>query len=190
MKKGINLLIKQQSYLSLEKSFEKIKTGIVLLLLLFLVIYGIFFFLLSQQSKQINDLNLEKQSILDFLVQNKEVEAKFVYFRGKEKQLGEILQQDVNFLPYYNLLKNSLTYSTPEARLDSVVINKDKKVNFSVSFNDYGGILSFLKFAETDEFLNNFNTLVLSNFNTLTKNKTQKESYQLQLSGNFVNLQQ
>lgn len=190
MKKGINLLIKQQRYQNLEKTFEKIKTGVVLIFILFLISYGAAYYFLSQQSKQTKLLNLQKKDILDFLVNNKEVEAKFVYFRGKEKQLGDIIKQDVNFLPYYNLLKNSLKNSTPEAKLDSVVIDKNRKVSFIVSFGDYNGILSFLKFAETDSFLHNFNNLVLSNFNTLAKDKTKAGTFSLQLSGSFIELKE
>ncbi|MCL4378648.1 MAG: hypothetical protein M1409_09810 [Actinobacteria bacterium] len=188
MKKGINLLVRQSKYLNLEKKLAKVKVVIVLMLILFVVTYFTFLVFLNKQKKDIDTLNNQKKSYMEFLLQNKQTEAKFTVFQNKEKQLSDILEQDVNFLPYYNLLKDSLKSSTPAANLDSVSVDKSRTVNFTVSFTDYKAFLSFLKFAEGDSFLKNFNKLVLSNFSAYNQKINTQSSYKLQLSGVFINL--
>lgn len=183
--KRINLLIKQTKYLRLERIFSSLKLAIVFVIVLFLLTYAAASSLLFKQKQTISELNAQKKSLLELLLANKEVEAKFVYFRNKQKQLSDILKDDVNFYPYYQLLTDSLKKSTPEARLDTVVIDKSKAVNFTVSFNDFASMLSFFKFAESDDFLKNFNLLILSNFSTV---QTTKSSYQLVFRGSFSQL--
>ena len=113
------------------------------------------------------------------------MEAKFIYFRNKERQVSKILTEDVNFYPYYNLLKDSLQSSSPEATLETVLIDKNKTVNFMVSFESYQSLLEFFKFAESDNFLANFSTLVLSNFSNA---KSVPQRYELGFKGAFQQL--
>jgi len=187
MKKGINLLKTQKRFIHLENFFSKIKGGTILIFFIFLTTYLVFYYLLFLQKQKIDGLVSQKKVLLDFFLQNKEVEAKFVYFRNKQKQISNILKEDVNFFPYYNLLKESLKQVNVEAQLDSVVIDKSKSVSFSLSFNNYSGLLSFLKFAESDDFLENFNQLSLINFSRDDK-QTQRNDYKLNFSGKFINL--
>lgn len=85
------------------------------------------------------------------------------------------------------MLKESLQIANVEARLDSVLIDKSKLVSFSLSFTDYSSLLAFLRFAESDEFLKNFNQLDLINFSKDDKQLTKKD-YKLIFSGKFINL--
>ena len=85
------------------------------------------------------------------------------------------------------MLKESLKQVNVEAQLDSVVIDKSKSVSFNLSFNNYSGLLTFLKFAESDDFLQNFNQLSLMNFHRDDK-QTKKNEYRLNFSGKFINL--
>lgn len=187
MKKRIDLLKTQSRYIKVENFFKNLKTAIILLFLVFLAVYLVFFYLLSLQKRKISDLSVQKKEFLEFFIQNKEVEAKFVYFRNKQKQFNDVLKEDVNFYPYYNLLKESLQIANVEARLDSVLIDKTKLVSFSLSFTDYSSLLAFLRFAESDEFLKNFNQLDLINFSKDDKQSTKKD-YKLIFSGKFINL--
>ena len=187
MKKGINLLKTQKRLIHLEIFFNKIKGGTIVIFFIFLATYLVFYYFLFLQKQKIAGLVSEKKVMLDYFLQNKEVEAKFIYFRNKQKQIGNILKQDVNFFPYYNLLKESLKQVNVEAQLDSVVIDKSKSVSFNLSFNNYSGLLTFLKFAESDDFLQNFNQLSLMNFNRDDK-QTKKNEYRLNFSGKFINL--
>jgi len=187
MRRRIDLLKTQARYLKIENFFRDLKAAIIVLFVVFLAVYIVFFYLLSLQRREISDLSVQKREFLEFFIQNKEVEAKFVYFRNKQKQLNDILKEDVNFYPYYNLLKESLQIANVEARLESVLIDKTKSVGFSLSFTDYSSLLSFLRFAESDEFLKNFNQLDLINFSKDDK-QSAKIDYRLNFSGKFINL--
>ncbi len=184
MKKGINLLVKQQKYLNLEKAFNNLKFLVVGLFVIFIGSNLLLFFLLNRQKDTIEKLTLNKKELLDYLFQHTQVEAKFVYFRNKERQVSDILKQDVNFYPYYELLTNNLA-SVPQAILETVTIDKLKATTFIVSFPDYSSMLVFFKIAESDTFLKNFNRLVLSQFtNTIGAG----QRYQLIFKGSFIPL--
>lgn len=184
MKKGINLLVKQQKYLNLEKAFKKLKFLVAVLFVIFLSSNLLLFFLSTRQKSNIERISGEKKELLDYLIQNKQVEAKFVYFRNKQRQLSNILKEDVNFYPYYELLTQSLA-PVPQAVLETVTIDKSKVVNFIVSFPDYSSMLVFFKIAESEAFLKNFNRLVLNQF---TNSVNAGQRYQLIFKGSFIPL--
>jgi len=185
MKKGINLLKKQKRYIHFQQILSRLKIAIIVEVLIFLIIYPIFYFLLSQQKQKIDKLSSQKKELLEFFIQNKIEDAQLIYFRSKQKQLSDILKQDVNFFPYYNLLKESLKTLSIEARLEAVLIDNSKAVSFTVGFENYASLLTFLKFAESEDFLRNFNRLVLINFSNVD---TTKNAYKLSFSGKFINL--
>ncbi len=190
MKKGINLLTKQKKYQNIEKLFRSLKIGIVLMTGIFLIIDAVSLFQLFSQNQTINSLDLQKASYLQTLTQNKEVEAQFVYFVSKEKQISNILKNDVNFYPYYSILNASLSSSSPAATLQKLIINTDKTTEFTVGFNDFASLLNFLKFSESDFFLKSFTQLHLTNFTINSKQNspnlpTQLNNYTLNFSGTF-----
>ena len=134
-----------------------------------------------QNNKKLDVLYTEKKNLLEYLAQNKEVEAEFVYLRNKQSQITKIIDEDVNFLPYYNLLTDSLKQASPSPILDAIIITKDRTINFTLKFNDSNSIISFLKFAESESFLKNFSQLFISQFNLQSKKGS--PSYQLLLLG-------
>lgn len=187
MKNRINLLSKQEKYLKLARLFESLRIGIMVLGLAIFTLDIIFFGFLIRQKRQLDLLSTEKKKILDFLLANKEAEAKFVYFRNKENQISALLKNDVQFYPYYNVLNTSLSSASPSGRLESLIIDKNKEVEFSVGFNDIASLTSFFKFAESESFLSNFAKLNLNGFNI---GKQGGKSYQLGFKGKFNNLKQ
>lgn len=184
MKKRINLLITQKKYINLDNFFEKLK--IVSIISFFIILVGclVVYYFLLRQKQEINLLSEQKKDLLEFLLQNKQVEAKFIYFGNKQKQLTDNLKEDVNFLPYYNLLKESLH---ADAGLESVSIDKSKSVSFNLSFANYSDLLDFLRVAENDDFLKNFNQLSLVKFNK-DELQSQKNNFKLSFSGKFIDL--
>lgn len=190
MKKRINLLTKHEKYRTIEEVFQKLRWLLGLLTGGFFVAYAFLFLFLSQQRTKINTLLAEKQTLLGFLLQNKEVEAKFIYFSGKYKQLNSILKDDVNFYPYYNLLNESLKSASPTPSLSSLVINKDKTTTFTLTFDDLNSLVSFLKFTESDVFVKNFSELTLISFasdqKSINKSTVSKNlNYKLDFKGKF-----
>ena len=187
MKKRINLLKANKRFVDREIIFLKIKNSLITLFFLLLLINITLYIFLLQQSQKIVLISNQKKELLDFFIQNKEADVKFAYFRNKEKQLNDILKEDVNFYPYYELLKGSLDNFAVGAKLHAVTIDKTKATNFTISFENYDNLISFLRFAESDDFLHNFNQLSLINF---SKNDTQisKNDYRLNFKGLFINL--
>lgn len=181
MKKGINLITKRKKYLQYEKFFYRLKEIVLLMgiLLLFLAI-SLNLYLFKQNQKLTKLIN-EKKGLLEFIAKNKEVEAEFVYFRNKQNRLMSILKEDVNFLPYYNLITDSFKTASPEPRVDNIVITKDRAINLSLTFDDSNSMVLFLKFAESENFLKNFSELIVSQFKIgMEKNS---KGYQLNLVG-------
>src|SRR3989338_2006089 len=117
MKKGINLLVKQEQYLKFENAFKQLKVVLVVFCLVAVVEYLGLYLVVHRQKQKADELQSANRSLLAFLVQNKEVEANISYFSGKEKQLSSILKSDVNFYPYYQLLTDSLHLYSAEAKL-------------------------------------------------------------------------
>jgi len=181
MKKGINLITKQKKYLRYEVFFKTLRTLLLVMVVLFFIILIPSFLTVIQNNKKLDQLYLEKKNLLEYLSANKEVEAEFIYLRNKQSQIAKIIQEDVNFLPYYNLLTDSLKQASPSPILDAIIITKDRTVNFTLRFDDPSSITSFLKFAESESFLKNFSQLYISQFN-LESQKGSK-NYQLLLIG-------
>lgn len=185
MKKRINLLVKQEKYVRLEHSLNNLKWILLFLVIIFVGCYAVMTFLLFRQKGVIDNLSQDKKILLEFLLVNDKTEAKFVYFRSKENQLSDILKEDVNFYPYYQLLDNTLKTTAPLALLEAVAINKERETVFTLSFPDPNSMLTFFKFAESDEFLENFNQLILSQF---SQTQLEGQNYQLIFKGTFVAL--
>lgn len=187
MRKRINLLKANKKFVETESAFLKLKNFAILIFFIFLAVNLALFFFILRQNQKLSALTEQKQLLLNFLIDNKEADAKFSYFRGKEKQIKQVLLEDVNFYPYYNLLKDSLDKFAVGANLYSVTIDKTKATSFTISFQNYDNLIDFLRFAESDEFLKNFNQLSLVKF---SRNDTQlsKNDYRLNFVGSFINL--
>ncbi|PIV09729.1 hypothetical protein COS31_05565 [Candidatus Roizmanbacteria bacterium CG02_land_8_20_14_3_00_36_15] len=184
MKKGINLITRHKKYLHYEGFFLKLRIGLIIVAVVFFIVFSGFFYFLLHKNNQYNQLILEKKKYLEYLDAHKEVEAEFAYFRNKQNQLVSILGQDVQFLPYYNLVVESLKTASPEPKLESIIISKDRTINFTLRFENSGSIINFLRFAESDNFLKSFSQLVISSFNIEEKKDNKK--YQLNFSGTLI----
>lgn len=182
MKKGINLLIKQDQYIRYERVFKQLKLVLVLFCLVALLEYLGLYLVVQRQREKTVELQNQNQTLLNYIVQHKQVEANLLFFKQKEQQLVTILKTDVNFYPYYELLTNSLLQYGPQAKLVSLTMDNTHESEFTLQFPDYSSMLTFFKFAETDEFVKNFATLMLANF---TATPGEQQSYQLVFKGTF-----
>lgn len=181
MKKGINLIIRREKYLQYEKLFYRLKTIVLLMGILMLIFaIGLNLYLFKQDQKLIKLIN-EKKRLLEFIAKNKQVEGEFIYFRNKQNRLLSILKEDVNFLPYYTLITDSLKSASSEPKLDTIIITKDRAINLTLTFDDSNSMVLFLKFAESEDFLKNFSELIVSQFKIELKKNS--KSYQLNLVG-------
>jgi hypothetical protein len=155
-----------------------------------ILLFLIFLFLITQVLR-INatqqDLLKKKETYLRYLLEEKELEANMRYFKSKQLQLNTFLKDDANFLPYYQVLKDSLEETSERAELDVIDIDKDRNTRFVVKFSNSEDMLSFLRYIEADAFLKNFVALSLQSFN-LNQLQTKDMRYQLELRGVFKEL--
>lgn len=185
MKKRINLITKQKKYKSVEKFFGNLRYGTFISVGLFAVISLGIFILLTAQKNDVTKLNNEKQELYSYVTANKEAEAKYVYFRNKQKQISDILKDDVNFYPYYQVLQSSLGESSSEAVLDALELDKSRVTKFTISFASYDILISYFKLFESQDFLKNFDELSVVKFNPI---ELSKDRYQLNFTGKFKHL--
>ncbi len=185
MKKRINLILKQKQYQHLEHLFQYVRRAVIVVFVLFLASSVVYFVILLNKQTRIKALTAEKKALLSNLLENKEIEAKFVYFNTKEKNITSILKNDVNFYPYYSLLVDSLKSSSPQATLENVLIEKTKSTQFLLSFPKYDSLLSFFKFIESEDFLKNFNELHLVSLSTAGRGTG---DIRMNFSGKFIEL--
>lgn len=186
MKKRINLIRRQKKYYQIDALIRYVRIGIAVVGVIFLVTNLLFFIVLFSEQRNVTALSEKKKSLLQYLLQNKETEARFVFFTTKEKQVANILQGDVKFLPYYHLLSDSLKAASPSGSLKSVLIDKSRAVTFSIEFSDYPALLSFFKFMESDPFLKNFKDLTLSGISV--GDQQNKGNFVLDMKGTFNEL--
>lgn len=186
MKKHINLITRQRKYYQADAVIRYFRIIITVLGAAFIAVNLIFFVLLYREQSSIEVLLNDKKNLLDYLIKNKESEARFIFFNTKEKQVTSILKDDVNFYPYYNLLGDSLKHASPEGKLQALILDKDRAVSFTIEFEDYPSLISFFKFMETNEFLKNFTDLTLQSVD-VGKAKD-KDSYVLNLKGTFMGI--
>lgn len=186
MRKRINLFSKtagkNKTVIVAQKTvFYATRIGI-LLFVVFLALSG---FTIYQKMK-IQSLLSKKQELLNFVVQNKNSEIETTYFLLKRDQLKKFLKDDAEFLPYYTILRNSFnTSSTESANIESMIIDKSKKTQFTIRFNDYNAMYAFIKYIESDTFLKYFETLTLTNFTLGNGGAGQSKGYELNFEGKF-----
>ena len=187
MKNRINLFKRkpEQDYIGIIA--QKIKRyitgmGVVLFVIFLFLMYQMFQLNITQQN-----LLKKKETYLKYLLDKKDTESTIRYFVGKQAQVNTFLKDDANFLPYYQILKDSLAGTDDKAILDTVDIDKDRNTSFIVRFSSFDDVLLFLKYVEEESFLKNFTTLTLQSFN-LTQQSSNMSHYQLELVGVFKKL--
>ena len=186
MKKNrINLLVNRVDYQKFENIFERLKLSAVILLLILLIFFICFYLLLRNKFNTYEKMNLQKQTLLQQLTERREDEAKINYIQKKYLDLKTFMKDDAASTPYYQLLSDALKNSSQAAILKSFEVNKDRESSFTISFSDFDKLMEFLKFAESKEFIMNFEYISLNNF-VVIGNTEKKESYELSFSGNFI----
>lgn len=164
-----NLLISKHGYSNILPYFKIFKLLILIVssvILIFVLIFGVLIF---QQNQKLEKLGMQKQNSLQLLSTKKDDEVKLIKIANKIKNLENFSKDDANFYPYYQILNQTFSLSTEEAKIEDLNIQKDRKFNFSLSFTDLKSLLETFKFIESEEFLKNFSTIYLKNLETQDK---------------------
>lgn len=130
-------------------------------------------------------MNLQKKAYLELLTARRPDEAKINYIQKKYLDLKTFLKDDAASTPYYQLLSEAIKNSSQAATLKSFLVNKNRESSFTISFSNFDKLMEFLKFAESLDFIANFENITLKSF-VLIENSESKESYELGFSGKFV----
>jgi hypothetical protein len=188
MKKSINLFTtrRTQSTAILLGEQGKIAGTVVGIILFF--IFMVFMFLQLSVKRTTALLQAEKIQILQNLVEDKNNTAKLSYLAAKDESLKKFLKNDAEFLPYYNMLKDVLAFSSESPILDTMTLDKNKSTEFVVRFSDYKPAYEFLRFIESETFLSNFEVLKLNNFSLSQESAYTTGGYELRFQGKFKDI--
>lgn len=194
MRKRINLLSKQKSYILYGSYFKALRIIAYLSLSIFIASLISVYLLREMQKNNLDVINKEKQNILGFFLQNAKNEAEIIYFAKKNKQFQDFLKEDIKFsntgdlsdlsntfAPYYKFLTDSIKIASGST-LENVKINKDRSTSFTVQVSSYDSFKDYLQYVESDAFLNQFSQLMLKD---LTGIEDKNSKYQLSFSGMF-----
>jgi len=130
-------------------------------------------------------MNLEKKTYLQLLTERSRDEAKINYIEKKYADLKKYLKDDASSATYFEILSDSIKNSSESAKLKSLEVDKSRNTTFIISFSVFEKMMNFLKFAESEQFLNNFESISLKNLVIAGSNK-QNESYELSFVGKFI----
>mgnify|MGYP001567028367 CR=1 FL=1 len=186
MKKNrINLLVSREDYQKYENYFEQLKLSAAVLTAILFILFISFYLVLRNKFNLYENMNLQKKTYLQLLSERKGDEAKINYIQKKYLDLKTFLKDDASSAPYYQLLSSAIKDSSESASLKSFEVNKDRMTSFTISFSAFKELMNFLKFAESQTFIKNFENISLKNFVVLGE-KEKKESYELSFSGKFI----
>jgi len=188
MKKNrINLLINREDYQRYENIFERFKLSAAILTVILSIIFIYFYISVKNKFNTYEKMNMQKQNYLLLLTNRRADEAKINYIEKKYSDLKKFMRDDASSVNYYEILSDSIKNSSESAKLKSLQVDKTRNTNFIITFSVFDKMMSFLKFAESDIFLNNFESISLKNLviagNTPGGNT---ENYELSFVGKFA----
>lgn len=189
-KKRINLIINREDYQKYEQYFFYLRISFFILLIIFFISFLFIFINLNHKKKLENQLMFQKASLLQYLNAHTENFAKINYIEKKYNDLNLFLKDDANSSTYYTILDLALKESSETAILKNFKINKDREVEFKISFNDFQSLRNFFQFIEKPIFLKNFETISLKNLSIIgQKDNNEKKNYELNFVGKFIKLE-
>lgn len=219
-KTKINLLLSKVDYQKIEKYFAYIRISAIASCIVFFAVFIYMFLQLNAQNSRLEKLLSQKKSYLEQLKDKKDIEAQLLYIEKKYGVIKGFEKDDVRALPYFNLLVTALSQNTPSTNspslqpaiaslsgnlasisaqvqvntrgtLKNFFIDKNRSVEFKVTFSNFSSLIDFTKFVESDSFLKNFERLSLKSFSlsglsSFDQSVAKKENYELSLSGKFI----
>ncbi|KKP60295.1 MAG: hypothetical protein UR56_C0026G0003 [Candidatus Roizmanbacteria bacterium GW2011_GWC2_34_23] len=186
MKKNIiNLLINREDYQKYENLFERLKLTATILTIILAILFTYFYISIKNKFNIYEKMNLQKKTYLQMLTNRRGDEAKINYIEKKYSDLKNFLKDDASSVTYFEILSDSIKNSSESARLKSLEVDKTRNTSFTITFSVFEKMMDFLKFAESEVFLNNFENISLKNLIIVGDNKSQ-ENYELSFTGKFI----
>lgn len=184
-KSNINLLVSREDYQKYENFFERLKLSAAVLTVILTILFLYFYFSIKSKFNTYEKMNLDKKSYLQLLTNRRGDEAKINYIEKKYIDLQNFLKDDASSVAYYEILSNAIKNSSESAKLKSLEVDKTRNTSFTITFTVFEKMMDFLKFAESEIFLNNFENISLKNL-IIVGNQDKNENYELSFTGKFV----
>lgn len=186
MRKKANLLIGEENYKKYEKIFFQLRVFSLLAVVITFLTSFVILLILVKKQENYQKLLQEKEKLI-FLLSTKNKKMALITTASERFDFAlDALENDANFLPYYDLIINSLflQQATSSAKLTYFQIDKNRKFEFSVTFSDVDEMLNYFKHFESKDFLSNFEEISLNNF-SLVSDKTTTSGFNLKFLGKF-----
>ena len=171
--------------LKYENLFERLKLTATILTIILAILFTYFYISIKNKFNIYEKMNLQKKTYLQMLTNRRGDEAKINYIEKKYSDLKNFLKDDASSVTYFEILSDSIKNSSESARLKSLEVDKTRNTSFTITFSVFEKMMDFLKFAESEVFLNNFENISLKNLIIVGDNKSQ-ENYELSFTGKFI----
>lgn len=188
-KNNINLLINREDYQKYENLFERLKLTAAILTVILVIIFAYFYFSIKNQFNIYEKMNLQKKTYLELLTSRRGDEAKINYIEKKYSDLKKFLKDDASSSTYFEILSDSIKNSSESAKLTSLEVDKTRNTSFTITFSEFEKMMDFLKFAESEVFLKNFESIALKNLEVVGGKQT-TNNYELSFTGKFIPVEQ
>lgn len=182
MKKRINLLYSRKNYAQIRNLVKYFRLFTYFLGLVTIVALSSVFALKSLMKTKYDLAAGKKQELLKESIRNKDLEHDALFMNDKSIAFNEYLSQDVNFLPYYRILRNYLPVSTSSASINLIGYDNKRNTSFTIEFSAYEDFIGFIENVEDEKFLSIFEKLQLESFSISEKKAA---NYRLRLVGKF-----
>ncbi|MEK7597618.1 MAG: hypothetical protein AAB441_03145 [Patescibacteria group bacterium] len=184
-KNNINLLINREDYQKYENLFERLKLTATILTVILAIVFAYFYISIKNKFNIYEKMNLQKKTYLQLLTNRREDEAKINYIEKKYLDLKNFLKDDASSVTYFEILSDSIKNSSESAKLKSLAVDKTRNTSFTITFSTFEKMMDFLKFAESEIFLSNFENISLKNL-VIVGDKDKNENYELGFIGKFA----
>lgn len=182
MKKHINLLYGKTDHERVERLVFYFEVLTYLFGIVIAVVVGFIIFAKLQRKRQYDSLLLAKANFIKDSLSRSDIETKAIFINDKASAVQGFRAEDINFLPYYRVLKRYMPIASDSAAIELISFDNQKNAKFVVNFTNYDIFLDFLKSIETENFLSIFDNLKLDSF---TASEFEGVVYQLSFSGKF-----
>lgn len=187
--KKINLSVFNNDYKKTLQFFKFLRIFTFIFSISVSAVFIFFFILNAGVLRQIDALTVEKNSLLSSSPSEKKNEAEILYVTQKLSLLDQYLKADTNSVYYFNLLSERLKDSSNSAVLESFTLDKNHSTLFKVLFTSREATLNYLRYIETEDFLQHFSSLSLTNIATVSEENSSSNSartnYRLSFTGTF-----
>lgn len=184
MKKRVNLFSKKKQQQPIPTAYFTLRSyGLLFMCIcIFLsIVSGIWFFIVNQKYTALVE---DTERLQNQTRANDRIQGNIVFFVNKKEQLKGFLKDDAQFEMYYKLINDVISRSQTGATLINFSLNLQRETSFILGFPDFDSAKDLFAYIETEEFLNNFESLSIRQFSINNPGQVRTNTdFQLYFSG-------